>query len=56
MIGGDISDKAKKALANVANLRRRHRLNRDGCSKSETVKRRLNYIAAERKIDPAEIT
>ena len=33
-----------------------HRASRDGCSESEAVRRRLNYIAAERKIDPAGIT
>jgi hypothetical protein len=55
-MNGDISDKAKEALANAETFRRRNRLNRDGCSKNDAVERRLNYIAAERKIASAKIT
>ena len=52
----EISQEAKDALANAAKVRRRRRLDRDGCSKSDAVRCRLRYIAAERKIEPAEIT
>jgi len=52
----EISEEAKKSFANVAKVRCMRRLSRDGCSKSDAVRRRLNYIAAERKIDQAEIT
>jgi hypothetical protein len=50
-----ISHEAKEALANLATVRRRRRLDRDGCSKGDAVRRRLRYIAAERKLEPAEI-
>jgi hypothetical protein len=51
----EISQEAKAALANAAKVRRMRRLDRDGCSKSDAVRRRLRYIAAERKLEPADI-
>jgi hypothetical protein len=54
-IKDEISQEAKAALANAAKVRRMRRLDRDGCSKSDAVRRRLRYIAAERKLEPADI-
>src|SRR6266436_5879483 len=51
----EISQEAKHALANAAKVRRMRRLNRDVCSKSDAVRRRLRYIAAERNLEPADI-
>ena len=50
----DISEEAKQALANVAQVKARNRLVRDGCSTDAAMRRRVLLLAAERNLPPAE--
>ncbi len=50
----DISEEAKKALADVNRRKAIDRLQRDGCASMDAVRRRVLAIAAERNLQPAE--
>jgi hypothetical protein len=50
----EISEEAKKALADVRRRKAIDRLQRDGCCSIDAVRRRVQAIAAERNIPPAE--
>src|SRR5882762_6687563 len=50
----DISEEAKQALANVAQVKARARLVRDGCHTDAAMQRRVLLLAAERNLPPAE--
>ena len=50
----DISEEAKQALANVAQVKARARLVRDGCHTDAALRRRVLLLAAERNLPPAE--
>jgi hypothetical protein len=50
----DISEEAKIALANRAQVKARARLVRDGCCTDAAMRRRLLALAAERNLPPAE--
>jgi hypothetical protein len=50
----DISEEAKKALADVSRRKAIDRLQRDGCCSMDAVRRRVQAIAEERKLPPAE--
>ena len=54
MIGGDISDKAKTALANNSKRKARERLHRDGAESLQALQRRVRALAAERNLPLAE--
>jgi hypothetical protein len=51
----DISQEAKNALANLAKQKAQIRLERDGACSIEAIRRRLRWIAHERKLPAAEI-
>jgi hypothetical protein len=51
---GDISEEAKKALAEAPARRARQRLHRDGASSNEATRRRIRSFAMEREIPPEE--
>jgi hypothetical protein len=51
-----ISDDAKVALANARQVAARRRLERDGALSREAIRRRLQWVAHDRKLAPAEIT
>ena len=50
----EISEEAKKALADVCRRKAIDRLQRDGCCSMNAVQRRVLALAAERNIPPAE--
>jgi hypothetical protein len=50
----DISDEAKRAIANGALRKARDRLDRDGCHSTDAVLRRALALAAERNLAPAD--
>ena len=50
----DISEEAKQALANVAQVKARASLVRDGCHTDAALRRRVLLLAAERNLPPAE--
>jgi hypothetical protein len=50
----DISEEAKKALADVNRRKAIDRLQRDGCESMDMVRRRVLAIAGERNLPPAE--
>ncbi len=50
----EISEEAKKALADVCRRKAIDRLQRDGCCSMNAVRRRVLALAAERNIPPAE--
>jgi hypothetical protein len=50
----EISEEAKKALADVKRRKAIDRLQRDGCCSMDAVRRRVLALAAERNIPPAE--
>jgi hypothetical protein len=50
----DISEEAKLAIANRAQVKARARLVRDGCHTDAAMRRRLLALAAERDLPPAE--
>ncbi len=50
----DISDKAKQALADLAQRKAGDRLRRDGCNTDAAMKRRVLALAAERNLPPAD--
>jgi hypothetical protein len=56
MISDEISAEAKIALARVARRKAMDRLKRDGALSREVIRRRLQWVAYDRKLAPAEIT
>jgi hypothetical protein len=50
----EISEEAKIALANLAQVKARARLVRDGCHTDAAMRRRLLLLAAERNLPPAD--
>jgi hypothetical protein len=50
----DISEEAKQSLANLAAVKARARLVRDGCRTDAAMRRRLLALATERNLPPAE--
>ena len=50
----DISEEAKRAIADGARRRARDRLDRDGCHSTDAVRRRVLALAAERNLAPAD--
>ena len=50
----EISEEAKRALADVARRKAADRLSRDGCHSMDAVRRRVRAIAEERNLEPAE--
>jgi hypothetical protein len=50
----DISDEAKKALADVARRKAADRLERDGAHSMDAVRRRVLALAQERNLAPAD--
>jgi hypothetical protein len=50
----DISEEAKQTLANLAAMKARARLVRDGCHTDASMRRRVLLLAAERNLPPAE--
>ena len=50
----EISEEAKKALADVSRRKAIDRLQRDGCCSMDAVRRRVQAIAEERQLPPAE--
>lgn len=50
----DISEEAKRAIANGAQMKARARLVRDGCRTDAAMLRRLSALAVERNLPPAE--
>ena len=50
----DISEEAKQSLANLAAVKARARLVRDGCRTDAAKRRRLSALVAERNLPPAE--
>jgi hypothetical protein len=53
-MNSDISEEAKKAIANGARRRAADRLVRDGCHSTDAVRRRVLALAAERNLAPAD--
>jgi hypothetical protein len=51
----EISEEARKALADVNRRKAVDRLRRDGCQSMDAVRRRVRSIAEERKLQPADI-
>ena len=51
----EISEEAKKALADVCRRKAIDRLQRDGCCSMDAVRRRVRAIAQERNLQPADI-
>jgi hypothetical protein len=50
----EISDEAKKALADVARRKAANRLRSDGAHSTDAVRRRVRAIAQERNLEPAD--
>jgi len=50
----EISEEAKKAIADLGRRKAIDRLQRDGCCSMDAVRRRVLALAAERNIPPAE--
>jgi hypothetical protein len=50
----DISEEAKRAIADGARRRAIDRLERDGCHSTDAVRRRVLALAAERNLAPAD--
>jgi hypothetical protein len=50
----EISEEAKRALADTSARRARQRLRRDGASSNEAIRRRIRSFAMERAISPKE--
>jgi hypothetical protein len=50
----NISEEAKLAIANRAQVKARARLDRDGCHTNAALRRRVLLLAAERNLPPAE--
>jgi len=50
----EISDEAKRTLADIPRRKALQRLERDGAQSTEALQRRVRAIAAERKIPPAD--
>jgi hypothetical protein len=50
----DISEEAKKAIADVSRRKAVDRLQRDGCCSMDAVRRRVRAFAQERNLQPAE--
>ena len=53
-MSADISEEAKQTLANLAQVKARARLVRDGCHTDAALRRRVLLLAAERNLPPAE--
>jgi hypothetical protein len=53
-MNNDISEEAKRAIADGARRRAADRLKRDGCQSSDAVRRRVLALAAERNLQPAD--
>src|SRR6266404_3797367 len=53
-MNNDISEEAKRALADVSARRARLRLRRDGASSNDAIRRRIRSFAMERAIPPEE--
>jgi hypothetical protein len=53
-MNSDISEEAKRAIANGARRRAADRLERDGCHSPDAARRRVLALAAERNLAPAE--
>jgi hypothetical protein len=53
-MNSDISEEAKKAIANAATRRAADRLERDGCHSMDAVRRRVLAFAVERNLQPAD--
>jgi hypothetical protein len=54
-MSNEISEEAKKALADVSRRKAIDRLQRDGCCSMDAVRRRVQAIAEERNLQPADI-
>jgi hypothetical protein len=50
----EISEEAKRAIADVARRKAADRLRRDGCHSMDAVRRRVRAVAQERNLQPAE--
>jgi hypothetical protein len=55
MIDKEISEEAKRALAEAAMRRAANRLRRDGADSHDALRRRVRAFAAERSLSPADI-
>jgi hypothetical protein len=55
MIDKEISEEAKRALAEAAMRRAADRLRRDGADSNDALRRRVRAFAAERSLPPADI-
>jgi hypothetical protein len=53
-MNNDISEEAKRAIADGARRRARERLHRDGSDSTPAMRRRVQALAAERSIPPAD--
>src|SRR5258706_11106230 len=51
----EISEEAKRALADIARRKAADRLDRDGAHSTDAIPRRVRAIAQERNLQPAEI-
>jgi hypothetical protein len=51
----EISEEAKRAIADVARRKAADRLNRDGAHSMDAIRRRVRAIAQERNLQPADI-
>src|ERR1700682_2846883 len=51
----EISEEAKRAIANAARRKAANRLNRDGAYSMDAIRRRVRAIAQERNLQPADI-
>ncbi|MDQ1387461.1 MAG: hypothetical protein QOF56_915 [Acidobacteriaceae bacterium] len=51
----EISEEAKKSLANAARQAASRRLDRDGANSMDAIRRRVRAIAQERNLQPADI-
>jgi hypothetical protein len=54
-MNNEISEEAKKSLANAARRKAADRLKRDGAHSMDAVRRRVRAIAEERELPPADI-
>jgi NurA-like 5'-3' nuclease len=55
MIDKEISEEAKRAVAEVSQRKARERLDRDGANSDDALRRRVRALAAERNLPPADI-
>jgi hypothetical protein len=51
----EISDEAKRAIADLPRRKALQRLERDGATSTKAVQRRVRAIAEERKIPPSDV-